>query len=106
MKRLVTRARFSGGVYAMHLYAGSGHPWFKTTMPWTSADLRRQQLAGLGYHSPNLALTHRRKLERSASASDQEGVITLILTAWFVGLLPDHDAKPFVARGVRRHAEL
>ncbi len=86
----------------MHLYAGTGHPWFTTRKPWQWADLRRQKLAGLGYHSPNLRLTHRRKLERHATASDQEGVATLILTGCFVGFLPDHYAQPFVDAGRMR----
>ncbi|KQV86593.1 LysR family transcriptional regulator [Pelomonas sp. Root1237] len=83
----------------MHLYAGSSHPWFKADHRWSWADLRGQQLAGLGYHSPNLVLTHRQKLERAATASDQEGVATLILTGCFVGFLPDHYAQPFVDAG-------
>jgi len=87
----------------MHLYAGQGHAWFAAgNKAWTWADLRRQQLAGLGYHSPNLVLTHTRKLERAATASDQEGVATLILTGCFVGFLPDHYARPFVEAGQMR----
>ena len=86
----------------MHLYAGSDHAWFKADNRWTWADLRRQKLVGLGYHSPNLVLAHRQKLEREATASDQEGVATLILTGCFVGFLPDHYARPFVDAGRMR----
>lgn len=84
----------------MLLYAGRGHAWFddpERARGW--ADLRREQLVGLGYHSPNLLLAHRRKLEREASASDQEAVAMLILTGCFVGFLPDHYARPFVDAG-------
>lgn len=88
---------------SMLLYAGPGHPWFvdKRAQPdW--ADLRTQKLAGLGYHSPNLELTHLRRLERTATASDQEAVATLVLSGQFVGFLPDHYAEPFVGSGRMR----
>ena len=84
----------------MRLYAGKGHPWFRAhRQPFDWADLRRQQLAALGYHSPNLMLAHARHLEREASASDQEGVATLVLSGTYVGFLPDHYAEPFVRAG-------
>jgi len=88
----------------MRLYAGPGHPWFAgpdqrggQRRDWQA--LRAQPLAGLGYHSPNLELTHARRLERAATASDQEGVATLVLSGAFVGFLPDHYAEPFVRAG-------
>ncbi len=84
----------------MLLYAGQGHPWFsagKQHLDWD--DLRQQDLAALGYHSPNMELTHARRLERAASASDQEAVATLVLSGAFVGFLPDHYAEPFVRAG-------
>lgn len=83
----------------MQLYAGRGHPWFDApdaTLGWD--DLRQQDLAALGYHSPNLALAHRHRLERRATASDQEAVATLVLSGAFVGFLPDHYAEGFVRR--------
>ena len=81
----------------MLLYAGRGHAWFSgpdDEHDWT--ELRRQDLAGLNYHSPNLELTHAKRLERAASASDQEAVATLVLSGAYVGFLPDHYAEPFV----------
>jgi len=84
----------------MRLYAGPGHPWFAGPdgrRDWQA--LRAQPLAGLGYHSPNLELAHARRLERAATASDQEGVATLVLSGAFVGFLPDHYAEPFVRAG-------
>lgn len=87
----------------MLLYAGTLHPWFRThrqARDWS--DLRGQHLAGLGYHSPNLMLAHARQLERHASASDQEGVATLVLSGCFVGFLPDHYAESFVRAGRMR----
>ncbi|MDP3522420.1 MAG: LysR family transcriptional regulator [Hydrogenophaga sp.] len=87
----------------MCLYAGQGHAWFADTGArhgW--ADLRHQDLAALGYHSPNMALTHERRLERAATASDQEAVATLVLSGAYVGFLPDHYAQAFVAAGRMR----
>lgn len=87
----------------MYLYAGQGHAWFDDAPArhgW--ADLRHQDLAALGYHSPNMALTHERRLERAATASDQEAVATLVLSGAYVGFLPDHYAQAFVAAGRMR----
>jgi len=84
----------------MQLYAGRGHAWFEPTANRVSwADLRGQDLVGLGYHSPNMSLAHARQLQRKATASDQEGVATLVLSGCFVGFLPDHYAEPFVRAG-------
>lgn len=87
----------------MQLYAGKTHHWFKaddTCLDWDS--LRGEELAGLGYHSPNMALSHERGLVRAASASDQEGVATLILSGAYVGFLPDHYGDSFVRAGRMR----
>lgn len=87
----------------MQLYAGVGHPWFSasdTLLGWD--DLRQQDLAALGYHSPNMALAHARRLERAATASDQEAVATLVLSGTFVGFLPSHYAEGFVRAGRMR----
>ena len=88
----------------MQLYAGNDHPWFNSAedarRDW--AALGQQQLAALGYHSPNMALTHARRLERTATASDQEAVATLILSGAYVGFLPDHYARVFVDTGEMR----
>lgn len=88
---------------SMGLYAGRGHPWFDTPRtPFGWKDLRQQPLAALGYHSPNMVLAHRQRLERQATASDQEGVATFVLSGGFVGFLPDHYAEGFVQRGQMR----
>jgi LysR family transcriptional regulator, transcriptional activator for bauABCD operon len=85
----------------MQLYAAAGHPWFDSqgddARDWSA--LQKQALAALGYHSPNMALTHTRRLERAATASDQEAVATLILSGAYVGFLPDHYARVFVEAG-------
>lgn len=87
----------------MLLYAGASHPWFEAgsaSLDWP--DLGGQDLAALGYHSPNLMLAHERRLTRAATASDQEAVATLVLSGAFVGFLPDHYAEPFVRAGRMR----
>lgn len=84
----------------MYLYAGKGHPWreaAESALDWS--DLRQQDLAALGYHSPNMALAHEHRLVRAATASDQEAVATLVLSGAYVGFLPDHYAEPFVRAG-------
>ena len=84
----------------MLLYAGQGHAWFEQpTVQRGWADLRGQALAALGYHSPNMALAHLHRLERRATASDQEAVAMFVLSGQFVGFLPDHYAEPFVRSG-------
>ena len=84
----------------MLLYAGQGHAWFEQPAAYLDwADLRGQALAALGYHSPNMALAHQHRLERSATASDQEAVATLVLSGQFVGFLPDHYAEAFERQG-------
>jgi LysR family transcriptional regulator, transcriptional activator for bauABCD operon len=87
----------------MLLYAGRDHPWFGLDgqdLGW--ADLRSQNLAALGFQSPNLMLAHAHRLEREAAASDQEAVATLVLSGRYVGFLPDHYAEPFVRAGRMR----
>lgn len=87
----------------MRVYAGEGHPWFRAAdqgLGWD--DLSQQDLAALGYHSPNMVLAHQRRLQRSATASDQEAVATLVLSGAYVGFLPDHYAAPFVQAGRMR----
>ena len=85
----------------MLLYATPNHPLPGTppgTLGW--ADLRHHAFAGLGYHSPNMEVTHRERLVRSATGFDQESVATLILSGQFVGFLPDHYAQGFVQQGL------
>ncbi len=88
----------------MYLYCGAGHPLFeqkRDTLDW--ATLRsRKDFAGLGYHSPNMELAHGQRLQRRATAFEQEAIATLILSGHFVGFLPDHYADAFVQRGQLR----
>ncbi len=87
----------------MFLYGGATHPLFGSGdkgLAWSS--LQAHAFAGLGYHSPNMEISHRRRLSRAATAFDQEGVCTLILSGAFLGFLPEHYAASFVAAGQMR----
>ena len=84
----------------MYLYCGQLHPLFgvgHASLDWRK--LRACDYAGLGFHSPNMEATHRFRLKRKASVSDQEAVATLILSGCYVGFLPDHYAASFVRSG-------
>jgi DNA-binding transcriptional LysR family regulator len=87
----------------MLLYCGAGHPLFGASharLTW--AKLREHHFAGLGYHSPNMELSHRAKLSRKATGFDQEAIATLILSGRFLGFLPDHYAQVFEQRGLMK----
>ena len=66
-------------------------------LDWES--LRSYPFAGLGYHSPNMELSHRAELTRTATGFDQESIATLILSGRFLGFLPDHYAEAFERTG-------
>lgn len=87
----------------MYLYCGKAHPLFcadDETLSWD--DIRTESYAGLGYHSPNMELSHEVQLRRSASAYDQEAVAMLVQSGRFIGFLPDHYARTFEADGAMR----
>ncbi|EAY70464.1 Transcriptional regulator, partial [Burkholderia dolosa AU0158] len=85
----------------MLLYCGRRHPLYGAPhgkLTWTT--IRSHAFAGLGFHSPNMELSHRAKLTRSATASDQESIATLILSGRYLGFLPDHYAESFESNGL------
>ena len=85
----------------MYLYCGSAHSLFNSkhsALDWPALRARKD-FAGLGYHSPNMEVSHRERLQRSATAFDQESVATFILSGDFLGFLPDHYAQGFVQNG-------
>ena len=87
----------------MLLYCGPSHPLFDAdtrSMDWTA--MRSHPFAGLGYHSPNMEISQRERLPRSATGFDQESIATLILSGQFLGFLPDHYAHAFVQSGQMR----
>ncbi len=82
----------------MHIYCARSHPLFDadhSKLDWD--DIKHYPFAGLGYHSPNMELTHEKGLKRSATAYDQESIATLISSGIYIGFLPDHYADIFVA---------
>lgn len=84
----------------MQLYCGARHPLFGAShkaLTWEK--LRAHSFAGLGYHSPNMELSHRHRLPRKATGFDQEAIATLILSGEFLGFLPDHYAQVFEQKG-------
>lgn len=87
----------------MLLYCGKGHPLFDSSharLTW--GKLGEHHFAGLGYHSPNMELSHRARLSRKATGFDQEAIATLILSGRFLGFLPDHYAQVFEERGLMK----
>jgi DNA-binding transcriptional LysR family regulator len=84
----------------MRLYCGARHPLFgqdHAGLDWDG--LRAWQFAGLGYHSPNMELSHGARLPRKATGFDQESIATLILSGRYLGFLPDHYAEAFERQG-------
>ena len=87
----------------MLLYCGREHPLYDASharLTWSA--IRKHAFAGLGFHSPNMELSHRAKLTRRATAFDQEAIATLILSGRFLGFLPDHYAESFEQKGLLR----
>lgn len=87
----------------MLMYCGVRHPLFNAnndSLTWTK--VRKLPFAGLGYHSPNMVLSHRTRLERAATGYDQEAIATLVLSGAYLGFLPDHYAESFVKAGQLR----
>lgn len=81
----------------MLLYGGAQHA-VHTAAPLDWDGLRRYPFAGLGYHSPNMEITQRVRLPRTATGFDQESIATLILSGHYLGFLPDHYAERFVQK--------
>ena len=84
----------------MLLYCAPGHPLFgaeHAALDWDA--VRAYPFAGLGYHSPNMELSHQARLTRSATGFDQESIATLILSGRYLGFLPDHYAEAFERQG-------
>lgn len=84
----------------MLLYCGAGHALFGAAhdaLDWEA--VRRYPFAGLGYHSPNMELSHEARLTRTATGFDQESIATLVLSGRYLGFLPDHYAEAFERQG-------
>jgi LysR family transcriptional regulator, transcriptional activator for bauABCD operon len=87
----------------MYLYCGRSHPLFaREDGAIGDAEVQTAAFAGLGFHSDNMERGHEFGLDRRATAYDQEGVATLILSGAYLGFLPDHYAASFVEQGQMR----
>lgn len=87
----------------MYLFCGKEHPLFHREDRDLSADeILEHKYAGIGFHSPNMMISHLLNFKRSADVYDEEAIATLILSGQYLGFLPDHYATPFVARGQMR----
>jgi DNA-binding transcriptional LysR family regulator len=90
----------------MYLYCGQQHPLFGVRhedLTWEV--LQDYDYAGLAFHSPNMEASHRFRLRRQAAVSDQEAIVTLILSGCYIGFLPDHYAASFVREGLIQRVE-
>jgi len=87
----------------MYLYCGRGHPLHETAGRAQREEILVYDYAGMGFPSPNMDVGRALGLKRSATAFDQEAIVTLIRSDHFVGFLPDHYASAFEQRGqIRR----
>jgi len=87
----------------MYLYCGSTHPLFKRSdAHLTPEQVRACKYVGIGYHSPNMEVTHQLGQQRDATAYDQEAVAHLVLSGRYVGYLPAHYAAQFEQQGLMR----
>lgn len=84
----------------MLLYCAPCHPLYgadHSQLDWPQ--LQAHAFAGLGYHSPNMEMTHAMGLRRTATGFDQEAIATLIQTGCYIGFLPDHYGQLLQATG-------
>lgn len=87
----------------MFLYCGRSHRLFeRPDAALTSREIRQHKYAGIGFHSPNMMVSHRLRLRRAADVYDEEALAALILSGRYLGFLPDHYARGFVERGMMR----
>ena len=87
----------------MYLYCAPGHIFFDAdSNAITAGKVRNCKYVGIGYHSPNMEITHKLGQHRDATAFDQEAVAHLVLSGKYLGYLPQHYAQPFVDRCLMR----
>lgn len=87
----------------MYLYCGESHELFaRADGKISRKEIQQCKYAGIGFHSPNMMVSHQLKLSRSADAYDEEALAALILSGRYIGFLPDHYVKSLVERGEMR----
>lgn len=87
----------------MKLYCGRGHVLFSRDDDNISkSDILGAKYAGLGFHSPNMERGRQLGMQRDATAYDQEGIATLLLSGCYLAYLPEHYAQRFIEEGFIR----
>ena len=87
----------------MYLYCGSRHPLYSEPEDRIRQEhVRQHKYAGIGFHSPNLIVSHQLQLTRNAEVYDEHALAALILSGRYLGFLPDHYAERFVEAGAMR----
>ncbi|MDG3087769.1 LysR family transcriptional regulator [Vibrio hannami] len=83
----------------MYMYCGNGHELFKVKRHVSDDEVMAQKYAGLSFSSPNMETGRALNLIKSAGASNQEGITTLIQSGQYIGFLPEHFADIMVKKG-------
>ena len=82
------------------LYCSSDHPYFNVNdKQLTHAMIAECEAVILSYQQTPEIKKQLQKLNSAASATDREGIAFLILTGRYIGYLPKHFAKQWVADG-------
>lgn len=81
------------------LYCSREHPLFSATAEPELAQLAQWDAIMPSYPLPEVGRERHTWLNSSASSSDREGAAFLILTGTYIGYLPDHQARVWVAEG-------
>jgi len=81
-----------------YLYCGKGHPLFGQDKV-SSKQLAEYEAITPTFRLPAKIIKHYQKLNCTASASDREGILFLLLTGCYIGYLPLHYAKSWFEQG-------
>ncbi len=87
----------------MYLYCSARHPLFhEADGDIRQEDVRQHKYAGIGFHSPNMIVSHQLRLTRDAEVYDEHALAALVLSGRYLGFLPDHYAQRFATEGAMR----
>ncbi len=87
----------------MYLYCSDGHPLFhEEDANIRQEDVRQHKYVGIGFHSPNMIVSHQLRLTRHAEVYDEHALAALVLSGRYLGFLPDHYAERFASEGAMR----
>lgn len=85
------------------LYCSNEHPYFNIDdKKITSKMIAESEAVVLSYQQTPEIKRKLQKLNSTASATDREGIVFLILTGRYIGYLPTHFVKQWVADGIVR----